>query len=167
MEKNYAFSSSDVSKLVGITPIYLNAIVQRKLYGISPSISERHGEMRMRIFSEEDLFGIALVWSLFESGLRTQTIREVLLQLVEVEDANAAADHLSRPGGAYLVIVRGSSKSKGKAKPHLRAEAVLREDVTELVGECVEEHPTANILLVPVGTKFAEVEKKIQVMYGE
>jgi hypothetical protein len=167
MVRNYAFSSSDVNKLVGITPIYLNALVQRKLYGISPSISERHGEIKVRIFSEEDVFGIALVWTLFESGLRTQTIREVLFQLVEIEDANAAADHLSRPGSAHLVIVRATNRSKGKAKPFLRVEAVLTEDLIKLVEESIEEHPTANILLVPVGPRFAEVQKRIDAMYGD
>src|SRR5262252_9371803 len=92
-----AFSSSDIAKLVGITPVYLNALVHRKLYGIAASISDRHGESKVRVFSDEDVFGIALVWTLFEAGLRPQQIREILLQLVETEapDANSAAEFLS------------------------------------------------------------------------
>src|SRR5713101_4036729 len=98
--RNLTFLSSDVTAMVGITPIYLNALVQRGLYGISPSISDRHGETKIRIFSEENVFGIALVWMLFQTGLRPQAIREILLQLVETKepDANAAAEYLSRPG---------------------------------------------------------------------
>jgi hypothetical protein len=165
--KNYTFTSSDVSDIVGITPIYLNALIQRKLYGISPSISDRHGEMKLRIFSEEDVFGIALVWMLFEAGLRTRTIRDILLELVEIDDANAAAEHLSRPGRAHLVIIRESSKPKSKARPKLRVEPTLTEELIGLVKESVQKYPTANILLVPVGAKFAEIEKKIAAMYGE
>src|SRR5882757_6215089 len=91
MSQNYAFSSSDVTKLLGITPVYLNALVHRKLYGIAASISDRHGEIKVRIFSEEDVFGIALVWTLFESGLRPQSIREILLELVETDEPDAKA----------------------------------------------------------------------------
>ena len=164
-----AISSSDVTAIVGITPIYLNALVHRKLYGIAASISDRHGEMKIRIFSEEDVFGIALVWTLFESGLRTQSIREILLQLVETDepDANATAEYLSRSGPAHLVIIRQPSKSKKKKTANLLVEPTLTDDLVDLVENAVAEHPTATILLVPVGARFAEIENKIKRMYRE
>jgi hypothetical protein len=167
--KNYAFSSSDVAKIVGITPIYLNALVHRKLYGIAASISDRHGEIKVRIFTEEDVFGIALVWTLFESGLRTESIRDVLHELVETEepDANSAAEFLRDSEVDYLGIVREPSKPKKKARPKLRVEPTQKEHVNGLIEECVAKHPTANILLVPIGEKFADVRKKIDAMYGE
>jgi hypothetical protein len=167
MSQNYAFSSSVVAKLVGITPVYLNALVHRQLYGIGPSISDRHGEIKVRIFSEEDVFGIALVWMLFETGLRTESIRDVLYKLVETEepDATAAADFLRTSEVDYLGIVR--EPSKGKARPKLRVEPTTEEHLNGLVKECVAKYPTANIVLVPVGQKFADVSGKIKVMYGE
>ena len=168
--KNYAFSSPDVTRLVGITPIYLNALVHRKLYGISPSISERHGEMKVRIFSEEDLFGIALVWMLFESGLRTQSIREILVQLIEAydePDAVGAADFITTSEISHLAIIRARSKSKKKPKLWLRVEPTSEENLNGLLVESVEKYPTASILLLPVGAVFADVGNKISLMYGE
>lgn len=167
MVRNSAFSSHDVTEMVGITPVYLNALVHRKLYGISASISDRHGEIRVRIFSEADVYGVALVWVLFESGLRTQSIKEILLQLVHINNANAAAEYLMRPGSAHLVIIRESGKAKSKAKPKLRAEPILSNELMALVEQSVDEHPTAIVLIVPVGAKFAEIEKKIAAMYGD
>jgi len=166
-QKNYAFSSSDVTKIVGITPIYLNALVHRKLYGIAASMSDRHGEIKVRIFSEEDVFGIALVWMLVESGLRTQSIRDVLLGLVETEepDANSAAEFLGLEAD-YLGIIREPSKSKRK-RPKLQVEPTDKENLSGLVTECVARHPTAHILLVPVGQKFADITRKIELMYSE
>jgi hypothetical protein len=164
-----ALSSSDVTAIVGITPIYLNALVHRKLYGIAASISDQHGEMKIRIFSEEDVFGIALVWMLFESGLRTQSIREILLQVVETDepDANAAAESLALSGVAHLLIIREPSKSKKKKTANLLVEPTLIDDLVDLVENAVAEHRTAAILLVPVGARFAEIENKIKRMYPE
>jgi hypothetical protein len=167
---SYAFDSSDVAKIVGITPIYLNALVHRKLYGIVPSISDRHGEMKIRIFGAEDLFGIGLVWTLFESGLRTNAIREVLVQLAGTDepDANVAAEYLTESGyPAYLVIVRELTTQAKKRKLKVSVEATLSDTVLNAVAEGVDRHPTANILIVPVGARFAEIAERMQQKYGE
>lgn len=166
--KTYAFSSSEVTAIVGITPIYLNALVQRELYGISPSISGR-GDIKVRIFSEEDVFGIALVWLLFESGLRTESIREVLYELVDTEepDATAAAEFLWRNDIDYIGIIREPRKPKKKAKPKLRVEPTQTQFLNGLIDECVAKYPTANILLVPVAEKFHDVKRKMDAKYGE
>jgi hypothetical protein len=166
-KKTFAFTSSHVAEIVGITPTYLNALVHRKLYGISASISDRHGVIKFRFFSEEDVFAIALVWTLFESGLRTESIRSVLYGLADTDepDANAAVEFLARSEIDYLGIIR--EPSKGKASPKIRVEPTTNEYLNTLVKECVERHPTANIVLVPVGQKFADISKKMNVMYGE
>ena len=168
LSKTYAFSSSEVTGIVGITPIYLNALVHRKLYGISASISGR-SEIKVRIFSEDDVFGIALVWLLFESGLRTESIREVLYGLVDTEepDAPAAAEFLWRSDVDYIAIIREPSKPKKKARPKLRVEPTQRQFLNGLVDECVAKYPTANILLVPVAAKFHDVKKQMGAKYGE
>jgi hypothetical protein len=166
-DKNYTFSSSDVTALVGITPIYLNALVHRELYGIAASISDRHSGIKVRLFSEEDVLGISLVWMLFESGLRTQSIRDVLQKLIEIDNAKSAAEFLALEDEDYLAIGREPSKPKSKARPKLIVEPTQKEHLNGLVKEWVEKYPTANILLVPVGEKFADIKKKIEVMYGE
>jgi len=168
-----AFSSSDIAKLVGITPVYLNALIQRKLYGIAASISDRHGEIKVRIFSEEDVFGIALVWMLFESGLRTESIRQILAQVVDSEapdpDALGAAEFIARSEISHLVIIRERAKSRKNPRSKLSLK-VERTDVHHLNGlliESVEKYPTASMLVVPVGATFADVANKIGLMYGE
>ena len=171
MDKNYAFSSSDVSKLVGITPVYLNALVQRKLYGVAASISDRHGEIKVRIFSEEDVFGVALVWMLFESGLRTESIRQILVQVVDSDepDAVGAAEFIIRSEISHLVIIRERAKSKKnpRSKLSLKVEPTDEEHLNGLLIESVEKHPTASMLVVPVGATFADVANQISLMYGE
>ena len=62
------FESRDVIRLVGISPVYLNKFVERGLYGIAPSERTGAGRGRRRLFTSEDVFGIALVWWLFEAG---------------------------------------------------------------------------------------------------
>jgi hypothetical protein len=163
----HAFSSADVSKLVGITTVYLNALVARKLYGIVPSISDRHGEMKLRIFGENDVFGIALIWMLFEGGLRTKSIREILFQLVETDepDASAAADFIAKSEISHLVILRAPAKPKKNAKHWLRVEPTSQENLNELFVESVQKYPGAFILVAPVGTLFSELAGKIRAMY--
>jgi hypothetical protein len=82
-------------------------------------------------------------------------------------DASSAAEFLRVSEVDYLGIVREPSTPKGKARPKLRVEPTTKEHLNGLVKECVAKYPTANILLVPVGEKFAEVRKKIDVIYGE
>ena len=167
--KNDFFLSQDVVDLVGIDPIYLNTLAHRKDYQIKASISESVGQKKLRVFSKADVYGIALVWMLFECGLRMQTIKEVLMNLVDTDrpDANAAAEYLSEPGRAHLVIIRESRRRKKKAIHKLRVIPVMTDLLLNQVAESVQEHPAANILLVPVGAKFAEIEEKIAARCGE
>lgn len=116
------FSSWDIiDQLVGITPIYLNAFVQpnRNLYGIRATESEKQGDRKARIFNEADVFGIALAWMLFESGLRTEPIRRIMNELAGTKKANAnkTAEVLMRRGTEYIVIVREPRRPRGNADP--------------------------------------------------
>lgn len=166
---SYAFSSSDLTELIGITPIHLNALVHRSLYGIKASISDRHGEIKVRIFSEEDTFGVALAWMLFEAGLRTEPIRDALNDLLSTEepDVNSAAEFLLDSEADFLVVVREPRKSKDKAEPQVWIERAMKEDLDEIVSTFLAKHPTANVLVVPVGAKFADIRKQIDRIYGE
>jgi hypothetical protein len=158
----------DVSRLVGITPIYLNALIARKLYGVAASISDRHGEIKLRIFSEDDVFGIALVWMLFESGLRTQSIREILLQLVQTDepDASAAAEFIRVSEISHLAIIRARTKAKKSSQHRLKVEPTDEEHLDGLLLETVQKYPTATMLVVPVWATFAEVANKIGLMFA-
>jgi len=75
------FDSSEVCKLVGIGPLQLNKFVERKTYGIQPSVRSGKGRGGRRLFSPDDVFGIAFVWWLFEGGLRSGVIENILDQI--------------------------------------------------------------------------------------
>ena len=157
---------SDVTGLiVGIKPIYLNTFLHRGLYGITDSESVRVGKggEKRRLFSEADVFGIALVWMLFESGLRTKSIRRILNDLAGTQKANAkmAAETLRQYQAEYIVVVREPRKPKGKTDPE---PDIRTANESELAG-ILADNPTANVLMVPIGAKFADIKERLRVLY--
>src|SRR2546423_1231726 len=71
---NPEIDAADIcERLVGITPIYLQNFVQRGSYGLRASVQQGKRREKRRLFSREDVFGIALVWLLFESGTTWHT----------------------------------------------------------------------------------------------
>jgi hypothetical protein len=83
------FDSNEVCELVGIGPLLLNKFVERKTYGIQPSVRTGKGRGGRRLFSPDDVFGVAFVWWLFESGLRSNVIQLVLDQICKAKNARA------------------------------------------------------------------------------
>lgn len=75
------FDSNEVCELVGIGPLLLNKFVERRTYGIQPSVRSGKGRGGRRLFSPDDVLGIAFVWWLFESGLRSGVIENILGQI--------------------------------------------------------------------------------------
>lgn len=152
------FESSDVTDLVGVPPATLNTYVERRQFGIVPSVRSESGRGGRRIFSEADVFGIGLVWWLFESGLRSQTIQLVLDQTKESprkSTANDAAGYLVESKKTILVVARSPRKDAKKAecqKIHLLYS----------FGELKFDSKSANsVLFVPIGNLFARLEKAI------
>lgn len=88
------FDSNEVCELVGIGPLLLNKFVERKTYGIQPSVRRGKGRGGRRLFSPDDVLGIALVWWLFESGLRSNVIQTVLDEICRGE--RGAADQAAK-----------------------------------------------------------------------
>src|SRR5438045_2878515 len=133
--------------LVGITPLYLNTFIQRKLYGITASVQSGKVREKRRLFSEADVYGIGLVWMLFESGLRTQVIRRILNELGGTKKANAriTAETLRKARAEYIVVIREPRKPKGKSE----AEPEIRTAKRSELGGIMTQLGTANILIVP------------------
>src|SRR5215472_18722315 len=103
------FDSADIcERLVGITPIYLNNFLQRGSFGLKPSIQGGKLRSQRRQFSREDVYGFALVWLLFETGLRTDPIARILKQIVDTPKANAnlAAKKLLEVKAEFLAVLR-------------------------------------------------------------
>lgn len=157
------FQSADVTDLlVGITPAYLNTFLQRRLYGITASAQAGKVREQRRLFSEADVYGIALVWMLFESGLRTQPIRRILNSLAGTKkaDARAAAEALRKSADEYIVIVREPRKPRGKTEPEPNITTAKKDELARIVAD----NPAANVLLIPVGQKFEDIRKRIEIL---
>lgn len=155
--------------MVGITPVYLNALVHRKLYGIAASISDALPGIKARIFSKEDVLGIALVWTLFEAGLRPEPIKEILRSLAGTKkpDAVAAAQFLLSSAVDYLVVACEQDGSKGKAKLKLTVEPTTRRKLFGRVKDTVAKHLTGPVTVVPIGEKLSDVDIKIRAMVSQ
>jgi DNA-binding transcriptional MerR regulator len=155
------FTSQDVVELVGVTPVHLNALVHRKLYRIKPSISGPG--KRFRVFDEDDLFGIAFVWILFESGLRTEEIRSILTSLVgnRTADAEYTAKAWFEIPGEYLIVIRDPGNANHESRLHVgRAHQYEIADI--IVGS-----PRSSVLAIPIGPRFAEIQERIATKFGE
>jgi hypothetical protein len=159
------FNTADISeRLVGITPQYLNNFLQRRLFGLRASVQSGKVRSRRRLFSQGDVFGIALVWQLFESGLRTDPIARVLKDISQSKTANAneAARKLLNSGAEFLLIRRRARKPSKIAaeKPDQVVEATVRlAQLPELIG-----HSDETFLVIPIGKRFAEITTRINLL---
>jgi hypothetical protein len=160
------FESSDVADLVGISPIYLNKFVERGLYGIAPSERMLVGRGGRRWFNEEDVFGIALVWWLFEAGLRSQVINRILGEIVGQKKANAnrAAKTLREEGVQFLAISRVPRLGEGK-QPKRMTQTVDTLDKSELL-DLIEATRTKAVHVIPVGDLFSNLRERILEEFG-
>ncbi len=151
-------------RLVGITPIYLNNFVQRGLFGLKASVQSGKVREKRRFFSREDVFGIALVWLLFESGLRTDPIIRVLKDITggAKPNANLAAKKLLEGEADYLLIIRQPRipTKAPEAKPEERVEILSR----GALSKAFEKHSGGVLLLIPVGVKFDDVAKRLEIL---
>jgi len=166
MANPIAYPSAMVVELVGITPIYLNALVHRRLYGIKASLSDRLPEGKARIFDEGDVLGIALVWALFQSGLRTQQIRAILNQIGNTREADAK--HTARILSEWrntdcLLVIRKPYKTSGKQR---WKEIVDKADQHEL-GGLMEVHKFTSALVIPMGETLDDLKKRIAALSKE
>jgi hypothetical protein len=150
-------------RLVGITPLYLNNFLQRKTYGLTASIQPGEVRATRRLFSEEDVYGIALAWMLFECGLRTQAIRRILKKLrgTTMANANKTAALLLQSQAEYIVVMREPRRPKGATEPEVTVKTATKTELTDLVTSS----PSANVLIVPIKAKFDDITKRLQILF--
>jgi hypothetical protein len=156
MKESASFGVTDLAVLVGIQPIQLNKFIERKKYGI---VQAGKGKGTNRRFNEEDVFGIALVWWLFESGLRSETIQFVLNQICGGRlnsKANDAAK-LLLDGGAERLVVTREPRSAPAKQPRQQTQT---QNVAQ-AAQIARETSTASVLIIPVGGLFARLQEAI------
>lgn len=151
-------------RLVGITPIYLQNFVSRGSYGLHASVVRGKVRAQRRLFSHEDVLGIALVWLLFESGLRGEPIARVLNDIAGTKkaDANLAAKKLLQAKSEYLLILRkprGPTKNPSD-KPAQEIRIISPKDASEprIWKPAVE-------IVIPIGDKFRDIERRLEMLF--
>jgi hypothetical protein len=152
------FESGEVVELVGIRPFYLNKFIERSLYGIRPSLRAGEARKRRRRFSTEDCFAIGLVWSLFESGLRSEVIKRVLRDISgsKAADANAAAKVLHQRKPQNLLIVR-QRRTAGEARSSPAQTVKLLDGAA--VSHLVRGITAQSACIIPVATLFQNLQE--------
>jgi hypothetical protein len=154
----YVFESRDVIRFTRIPATYLNKFLEHNR--IRASIRQGEGRGSRRLFTKQDVLGIALMWALFQTGLRSKVIADALRALSPDESSigpiTAVATILDcHPSGAAaeLVIRRwlGPPRKKGRDLRVITAPSDV-EPRPELSSE----------LVIPVGRIFEEVKKEIE-----
>lgn len=156
------YESSHLCVAIGVSQSFLNRLVERGLHGIKPSLRADVNTGGRRWFSKEDVFGVALVYWLFEAGLRagsgkarTSVIQDVLDQIVGKRNstANEAAERLSEPVGVLRIIQRLYPDVKGKNRRRLHVELLHNID------DQLNSGPYDVVIDIPVSNLFERLDR--------
>jgi len=161
LQKN--FESTEISALVGIQPFYLNKFIERKQYGIESSLRAGKGRGSRRLFSEDDVFGVALVWWLFESGLRSGAIQYVLNQICGGRLKSKASDAsriLAERGAEALAVMREPRKDKDANRGYPKQVVFLLKK--SQLFELIEKANAMSLLVIPIGNLFARLMESMR-----
>ena len=156
------FESSEVCNLLGIKPFYLNKFIERRQYGINPSVGRKRGRGSRRRFSWDDLIAVALVWWLFESGLRSDVIGRVLRDLgnsIRADATLAAKKTLESPD--LLLVVMRELESPQRQMQKFPPQEVFVMDTT-WVAQKVRTELNASLQIIPVGKLFSRLMERIR-----
>lgn len=161
-----AFESSEITELlVGITPPYLNNFVQRGTFGLKASVQAGELRAKRRLFSEDDVFGIALVWLLFESGLRTDPIIRILKEVGKTKqpNANLAANKLREANADWLIINRAPRRPSKNIpdKPEHKVMAIQQSQFEQSFSQELG----ASVMAIPVGRKFQDIGQRMKMLF--
>ncbi len=168
MKNLLILGSSEVSEMVGVSVPLLNKYVARARYGIVASVrSGRTGRGRERLFGEDDVYGIALVHLLFESGLRSDVIQRTVNQVCSKKlnsKANDAARRIMEQDADSLVICRDprtgvAGKGAELGGPKLPEQTTELYDAKRVAQIATPE--TGSILIVRVGKVLKELRTKL------
>jgi hypothetical protein len=152
------FESRDVIRFTRIPATYLNKFLEHNR--IRASIRQGEGRGSRRLFTKQDVLGIALMWALFQTGLRSKVITEVLKALSPDESSVGPVTAIawildSHPAGAAVLVIRrwlGPPRKKGGGDLRVIMAPSHVEPKPDLSSE----------LVVPVGRIFEEVKKEIE-----
>lgn len=158
------FETREVLLLTGIPSIYLNKFIEYRSFGIAPSIRKGSGRGSRRLFSTNDVLGIALVWALFRLGLRSKFIGQVLAKARAIPTleglATDAATSIAQSWGSdhegpHVLVIRrwlGQKQKKGRELQVFLESPDYEARSSDFYAE----------VIIPVHLIFGEVQTKIQ-----
>ncbi len=153
------FESGEISRALGMKLLYLNKFIERGLYGIRPSVRVGRGRGRRRLFSRNDVLGIALVWWLFQCGLRGRVIEVVLAKLSKHPDSNAnlAAQRIEESGADNLLITREPGFG-GRVSGPIAVALVEDSDKAKIL----KSFDSTMAVVIPIGNLFFSLQSEIE-----
>jgi hypothetical protein len=156
------FESSELVEIVGIPLILLNKLIERGQYGIQANVRAGDGRGSRRLFSDRDLFGIALIWWLYEAGLRTKVIQFVLNQICGGKlrsRASDAAGFLNKGKHEFLLVDRASRTEVKKGATHPLQRVVLA-DREQTIGQ-IKQLGTRTMLALPIRELYSRLKDEL------
>jgi hypothetical protein len=158
---NYeVFESGEISRALGMKLLYLNKFIERGLYGISPSVRVGKGRGRRRLFSRDDVLGIALVWWLFQCGLRARVIEIVLEKLSNRPDADAniAARKVEESGADISLLITREPGIGGRISKQIAVALVEDSDKAKIL----KSFDSTMAIVIPIGNLFFSLQSEIE-----
>jgi len=156
------FETTEVTEILGIPLILLNKFVERGKYGVQASVRPGRGRGSRRLFSKDDLLGVALVWWLFESGLRTKVIQFVLNQICGGKlrsRASDAAGFLSKGKHEFLLVDRAARTEVKEGATHPVQRVVLA-DREQAIGQ-IKQLGTRTMLALPIRELYSRLKDEL------
>jgi len=159
------FTTEQVAELVGLNPRSdawrILKFAESREYGIRPTISSPRGSGSRRLYDLENVCEFALALRLLETGLRSAAIGKVLKQV-----AGQLAAKLETAGKLiYLTIIR--TPHTGKPLAEKRPQEVRFIEDIEAATRILKSRCDDDVLLVPVGSLFREVQKRLETLLKE
>jgi hypothetical protein len=159
------YETRDLIRLLGIDANFLNKLIERRLYGVKPSLKTGQGPGSRRWFSREDVLGVALVWWLFQAGLRAGLgkIRTSVVQGVidQISGPGSTAKEAARSAeiSEMLMIIREPSARGLKSKrASQQVTLVNSEDEATAI---LRKNTYAFILVIPIGNLYLDLKNEM------
>ena len=157
------FETRDVVRLVPIPLNTLNKMLERPRFGILPSVRAGSGRGSRRLFATPDVYGIALVWWLMQSGLRSRVIGRVLGNITgDPKRPNAviaAGLLLGKQIDAkvdQLLVMRRDLQSRGSRPPPQTTTVCAASEIQK------SSRASEATLILPVGKMLMDLRGRIE-----
>jgi len=145
------FQASEIADLIGIPQARLAKFVESPGYGVSPSQRKEAGKGIPRLYTLDDLLTIALAWWLFQAGLRSKVIGEVVPKATRLVGNSQT---WSKGSDRFLVVRRGIAAGANFVQ------RVCLEDPTDILAHIGSDRYHATQVL-PVGALLERMWSKM------